>query len=171
MSNTIYNSVTGMCEGNCSDGVAVGNICDLGVLNGVAGSGCETNCTVMAGFTCTNPDTTAASICVVDATYNASFMFVTKDLNSNTAHIYLTLSPADAILGEMNFSTLVTTSIPTSAITCTYDSSTGILLVKATYTESIEGTSQYLTIAFDQTKRAVPSIELSAAMAGVNSKL
>lgn len=71
MSNTVYNSVTGMCEGFCSDGVAVGNICDLGALNGVAGSGCETNCTVMAGFTCTNPDTTAASICVEDAAYNA----------------------------------------------------------------------------------------------------
>lgn len=46
MANTVYNSITGMCEGSCSDGKALGNICDLGARNGVPGSGCLANCTV-----------------------------------------------------------------------------------------------------------------------------
>ena len=37
----------------------------------------------------------------------------------------------------MNFNTLIKTSIPTSAISATYDPSTGILLIKATYTQTI----------------------------------
>ena len=49
----------------------------------------------------------------------------------------------------MDFSSLVTTSIPTSAIACEFDSSTGILLIKATYTESIEGATHLLNISFD----------------------
>ena len=64
MANTVYNSVTGMCDGLCSDGKALGNICDLGANNGVANSGCYANCTVMPGYYCSNPDVNAASVCV-----------------------------------------------------------------------------------------------------------
>lgn len=64
MANTVYNSVTGICDGNCSDGKALGNDCDLGAQNGVANSGCYANCTRMPGYYCTNPDANTASICV-----------------------------------------------------------------------------------------------------------
>ena len=69
MANTIFNNVTGMCTGNCSDGAALGNYCDLGAQNGVSGSGCETNCTVSAGYSCSNPSNTGPSICVPIASY------------------------------------------------------------------------------------------------------
>ena len=61
-------------------------------------------------------------------------MYVTKELSENTANIYVRLSPNEAILSQMDFSSLVATSIPTSAIVCEFDASTGILLIKATYT-------------------------------------
>lgn len=67
--NTIYNTTTGKCQGNCSDGVSLGNECDLGPLNGVAGSGCASNCTVVYGYYCSNPSTTSASTCVNTTNY------------------------------------------------------------------------------------------------------
>lgn len=46
MNNTVYKPANGICEGICSDGVSLANYCDLGVTNGVPGSGCAANCTV-----------------------------------------------------------------------------------------------------------------------------
>ena len=70
MNNTIYNVTTGMCQGNCGDGVSLGNYCDLGVMNGVSGSGCSSTCTVDSGYYCSNPSTTTPSICVEERNFN-----------------------------------------------------------------------------------------------------
>ena len=79
MANTAFNNVTGMCEGACADGASLGNLCDLGAaLNGAPGSGCEANCTVTPGYYCSNPSTTAPSVCVPIANYTGSFLYVTK---------------------------------------------------------------------------------------------
>jgi hypothetical protein len=171
MANTVYDPVTGICVGICSDGASLGNDCDLGALNGVAGSGCASNCTVVPGYYCSNPSTTQASVCVLKATYSASFMYVTKDLTSNTAKIYLELSPKDSVLANMDFSSLVTTSFPTSKISCTYNPTTGVLLVLATYTESIEGTKQLITVGFNETQIYAPKVNIYADMNGVNARL
>lgn len=147
-----------MCEGNCSDGASLGNFCDLGAQNGVTGSGCAANCTVVDGYYCSNPSTTSPSICVLRSNYTGSYLYVTKELTSNTANIYVQLSPNDAFLSQMDFSSLVTTSIPTTAIACSFDSSTGILKIQATYSETIEGTSQMVNISFDPTVTFASSV-------------
>jgi hypothetical protein len=71
----------------------------------------------------------------------------------------------------MDFSKLVTTSIPNTAIACEYNSATGMLLIKATFSESIEGTTQLVNISFDSTIKHAASVELYCAMNGVNAKL
>lgn len=137
LANTIYNSSTGMCEGNCSDGISLGNHCDLGSQNGVNGSGCSSTCVVTPGYYCSNPSTTRPSICVISTNYSGTFLYATRDLSSNTANIYIEISPNDAVLSQIDFSQYITTSIPTSAISASYNSNTGILAIFATYSESI----------------------------------
>ena len=71
----------------------------------------------------------------------------------------------------MDFSTLVTTGFPSSAISCVFNSNTGVLTIKATYDETIEGTTHLVNISFDETKRYSASIELYPQLNGVNAKL
>ena len=58
----------------------------------------------------------------------------------------------------MDFSTLVTTGFPSSAISCVFNSDTGVLIIKATYEETIEGGTHLVNISFDPTKRSSASV-------------
>lgn len=71
----------------------------------------------------------------------------------------------------MDFSSLITTSFKTKSLTTTFDNSTGILLIKAEYSESIEGTQQMLNISFDSTKIYSPSVVLYQTIQGINARL
>jgi hypothetical protein len=53
------------------------------------------------------------------------------------ANMFIQLPANDPFLSQMNFGKLIKTSIPTSAISASYNPSTGILLIKATYTQTI----------------------------------
>ncbi len=71
----------------------------------------------------------------------------------------------------MDFSSLITTSIPTSSLTTTYDAATGLLIIYATYSQSIEGTSQMLNISFNSTQIYSPSVVLYPTTEGENARL
>ena len=79
------------------------------------------------------------------------------------------LQPKNDTLNKMDFSNTIKSSIPTSAISATYDYSTGILLIKATYTQSIESTNQMLNISFDYTQMYSPSLILHIQTLGLNA--
>ena len=135
---TAFDNYTGKCLGICGDGVAFANDCDLGSLyNGMPGYGCDSTCHVVSGWYCSAPSNTSASICVIKTVYSGQYLYATKEASSNTANLYIQLPPNDPYLTQMNFDKLIKTSIPTSALNATYDPSTGILLIKATYTQSI----------------------------------
>ena len=171
LAHTHFNNYTGKCDGDCGDGYAIGNDCDLGPNNGVSGSGCLTNCTWAPNFYCSNPNLNNVSICVNISSFSAQYLYSYKELSANTADIYLQLSPNSPVLAQMNFSKLIKSSIPTSALSATYDNNTGILLIKATYLQSIEGTNQMLNISFDTTKIYAPSVVLNIQTCGLNAKL
>jgi hypothetical protein len=90
-------------------------------------------------------------------------------MSSNTANLYVRLSPRDQYLSNMNFNGLIKSSIPTSAIFATYDPTTGILLIKATYTQSIEDTTQMLNISFGFAQIYSHSLVIYTQTSGINA--
>lgn len=171
VAHTAFDSYTGKCLGICNDGVAFAEPCDLGyTLNYAGGHGCA-NCTVEPGWYCSAPNTSSASICVTMKTYSGQYLYTIKELSANTADIYIQLPANDPYLAQMNFSSLVQTSIPTSAIVGSYDSATGVLMIQATYTQSIESSTQLLNISFDPTKIYSPNVVINTQLNGVNAQL
>ncbi len=67
---TIYNTFTGKCDGDCGDGVAFDNDCDLGTTNnGYTNTGCDANCHVVPGWYCYSTSKYSGSTCVRTQNY------------------------------------------------------------------------------------------------------
>jgi hypothetical protein len=112
INGTYFNATTSKCEGPCGDGKSLDNACDDGDADDY--NGCANNCTTSYGFHCTNPNRFAPSVCVPIRNFTASYLFAAKDPASSTAFLYFYLQPDDPSLPQMDFSTLVQTTIPLS---------------------------------------------------------
>lgn len=97
------------------------NICDDGDTNNT--NGCNNiTCTVNPGYSCTNPADNLPSICVLIKQFQCQYKYAMKEVSTNTAVLYVTLTPDDPALYKMDFSKLITTSIPNKMIKATYSS-------------------------------------------------
>lgn len=136
--NATYDNYTGKCIGACVDGLSLDNICDDG--DHLDGNGCMNNCTVTPGYHCANPNKYAPSVCVPLRNYTVGYLYAVKDSAISIANLYFLITPDDSALPQMDFSTLVQTTIPLSTLTTSYHSignGSGYLLVSAGYTASI----------------------------------
>ena len=112
VNSTYFNPASSKCEGPCGDGKSLDNTCDDGDTDDY--NGCANNCTTSYGFHCTNPNRYAPSVCVPIRNFTASYLYAAKDTASSTAFLYFYLQPDDPSLPQMDFSTLVQTTIPLS---------------------------------------------------------
>ena len=79
MNNTLYNSSTGRCDGNCGDLSSFDNQCDLGPGNNHAtGTPCDNNCHVVNGYYCYSPTTNSLSKCVSSTVFTGYYLYATK---------------------------------------------------------------------------------------------
>lgn len=126
-----YNGV--YCQEICGDGLLFDYDCDDG--NNIDGDGCSSTCTIETSFSCKDGSWTTPSKCSYNQPLQLQLLSTVKDLYENAVNFTLSISPQLKVLEAFNFSLIVNSSLPTSAIIANY--SAGILRVKAVYTESI----------------------------------
>lgn len=170
--NATYDNYTGKCRGSCVDGLALDNICDDG--DNIEANGCMNNCTVTPGYHCTNPNKYAPSVCLPLRNFTVDYLYAVKDSAISIANLYFLISPDDPTLPQMDFSTLVQTTIPLSTLTASYHSignGSGYLLVSAGYTATIENAEQNMTFFFDNSLVWAPQVDLTIKPSGLNYQL
>jgi cysteine-rich repeat protein len=124
------------CQEICGDGKLYTLECDDG--NNADGDGCSRDCHIEEGFTCVNGTWGNQSLC----SYTGQLQFIlrsnVKDPNANLLTITFDVVPALAILKSLpDLSSLITTNIPNSRMSVTYEQ--GRLVVQIAYTSTVQG--------------------------------
>lgn len=116
--------------------------CDDGNLN--SGDGCSSTCKVETNFTCRNGSPTSPSQCSYNKPLSLSLVSSSKDLFANAVNFTLNVTPALQVLSTFNFSSILSSTLPTSSLSATY--SNGTLMVRVAYVQSIQLVAASLSV-------------------------
>jgi cysteine-rich repeat protein len=145
-------NATGVCQEICGDGFLYILPCDDG--NTLSGDGCSSTCEVETNYTCQGGSPTSASICSYNQPITLKLVSTIKNLTSNIVYFTIQIQPTMPALKGLNFSSVLSCNLTGASLDYVYDSTTGLLMVAAAYTSSIQ--SQDVKLQF------IPSVSSSS---------
>mgnify|MGYP000887736064 CR=1 FL=1 len=108
------------CHEICGDGVLFDLDCDDGNLE--SGDGCSAECAIETNFTCQGGSSSTPSKCSYNRPLEISLVATIKDLYANAINFTLKITPVLKVLKSIDFSLLLSSNLPSSSITGTYQS-------------------------------------------------